>query len=289
MIIFLRLLQGLFRLIFKLPAAWAILIMRGAAEIIFQIVRLTKIRKVAARNIRQVFPAADGEKLADSLLKNTSHFAFEVLCTPFFEISHVDLICRMIGLEKIDLALAERKGLILLTMHTGNYELIPTFLATHGYHVASILKAPMDDPLFKFLNPSRSHKGIRLINVLEGNMYRDALQALDRNRCLCIAADTGALESRHEMLPFLGKMLPVATGWIALAQRSGSPVLPILSRREGNQLIMTVGDPIIIKRDNREEVIQKASNYFEAFIKKYPDQWGIFINEYETKRMVEGK
>ena len=289
MIFLLNLLQRLFRPVFFLPAGVAVYIMRLKAEAVFQIARLTGLKKTVTINFAKTFPQADAPALADKLLKNISLSIFEMICLPYFKKSHFNKISSIIGLENLDKALAERKGAICLSMHTGNYELVPAALAVRGYHLTSIVKSPPDDPYFEFINRSRRFHGTKLINVLEDNMYREALQALARDRCVGVLVDTGALEGRHEIMPFLGHKVPIATGWITLAQRSEAPVLPFFSKREGNKVVITIGEPVHIYRDNKDEVVETIRKHYENLIKNHPEQWAIFINEQEVKRMLEGK
>lgn len=288
MIILLRSLQLIFSLIFRLPAPIAVYLMRFAGETTYRIARLTPIKGIAARNVNRLFPDADGRKVADKLLRNIAYSIFEVLCTPFFNETHINLICKVNGRENIDLSLAKRKGAVILTMHTGNYEMIPVVLASLGYKLNSVLKAA-DEPIFRFLSRSRSYRGIKLINVLEANMYRESLRALGENEIIALAADTGALEGKHELFPFLGRRVPVATGWLTLAQRSEAAVIPTHSKREEQKLVITFGEPLQVYADNREEAMHKVGQFYENFIRNHPEQWAMFLNDYETKRMVEGK
>jgi KDO2-lipid IV(A) lauroyltransferase len=290
MIFFLYLLQWKFQVIFYLlPPAAALFFMRLGSRVIYEVARRSPLKRIVEKNLLSLFPGSDAKALSDKLLQNVSLSIFEVLCTPFFNSSHVEHICEVTGTENLDLALAERKGALLLIMHTGNYELIPTALVTRGYHLTSILKAPPKDPIFKLVNRSRRYKGTQLINVMEGNMYRQALQALDQSRLVCLLIDTGALEGSFEMFPFLGREVPVATGWLTLAQRSGSPVIPVLSKREGEKVKLFIGEPMAVNKNNRQEVMQKVGDHFERFIQSHPEQWLIFLNEHETQRMVEGR
>ena len=288
MIILLKLLQSLFWLIFRLPPAAAIRLMQLAGEITYQLARLTPARGMVVRNIALFFPKAEAGPLADKALLSAAYSIFEVLCVPFFNDSHFKLICRIVGRENIDLALVKRKGAVIATMHTGNYELLPIFLRSLGFKISSVMKAP-PDPLFRFLAPIRSHGGTKLINVLEVDMYRETIKALGDNELVCLGIDTGALEGRHELFTFLGRKIPAATGWLTLAQRSEAAIIPAMVRRDGKKLLFSVGEPMYVMRDNREEIAHRIGQVFENFIKNHPEQWLMFLNEYETKRMVEGK
>jgi lauroyl/myristoyl acyltransferase len=287
MIIIVKLLQFIFRIIFFLPAGAALALMRGAAGLTQAAAKRRKLKKIVEQDIRLMFPQIDCVRAADRLIANTSRTLFEVLCTPFFKKKHYHAVFKWQGLDILDRALQEKKGAIILTMHAGNYEGIVPALSNLGYKINAVLRAT-DDPLFAVVNRSRSARGANLINVLEKDMYRETLKCLKNNELVFLLADTGALESRHELREFLGKKVPVATGWLTLAQRADCPVIPSLSKREGRSNLITLHQPIRVTKDQREEALQKAGRVFEDFIRQNPDHWGIFLNAYETERMVKG-
>jgi len=287
MIIILNILRFFFFLLFLLPAEAALFLMYTSADLVYKIVSFTSLKKKIAGNISLFFPQAQADQLAGKLLRNVCYGIFEIICFPFFREKHIKRIVLCQNLENLDRGVAQRKGVILLAMHTGNYELIPIFLFQKGYKINSIVKAP-PTPLFHFLNQSRRYRGIKLINVLETNMYREALKALQAEEIVGLMIDTGALESHHEMFNFLGKNVPVATGWLTLAQRSQAAVVPVYSQRRGRKVFINFGEPLSVTSNNRDEVMLKLRNFFENFIKNHPEEWGIFLNDYEVKRMVEG-
>ena len=286
MIYLLTFLRLLMRPVFWLPAPAAIYIMRLAGEATYRIASLTPFKKTVAGNYKLVFPEADADELADKLLRNTGHSIFEIICSPYLKKSHLDRLVKIEGLGNLDLALAGRKGVICLSMHSGNYELMTVTMASRGYHMTAVMKSPPGDRLFEFLNHGRRYKGIKLINILDANMYRECLQALAQDRCVGILVDTGALEGRHEMMPFLGYQVPIATGWTTLAQRAGAPVVPFFSKREGDQMVMVAGDVYNIHSDNKAEVMESIRKFYETMVRAHPDQWAIFLNEHEVKRMM---
>jgi KDO2-lipid IV(A) lauroyltransferase len=260
--------------------------MRLAGEAVYRLARLTPFRKTVAANYKMVFPEANADELAERALRNAGHAIFEIICAPYFNKGHLDRVTKVSGLENLDLALAQRKGAVCLSMHSGNYELISATLAALGYHMTAVMKSPPGDKLYAFLDRSRRYQGSQLINILDGNMYRECLQALAKGRCVGLLVDTGALEGRHEMLPFLGHRVPIATGWTTLAQRAAAPVVPFFSRREGGQVILVIGEPCYIHSDNKSEVREHIRKFYETMVRAHPDQWAIFLNEHEVKRMM---
>ena len=132
---------------------------------------------------------------------------------PFFKNKHYRSIFKWEGLEHLDQALKQGKGAILLTLHAGNYEVVPAALANLGYKVNSVLRATQE-PIFELLNNCRSQAGVKIINFSEHDMYRETMNVLSQNEIVGTLADTGALEGRHIFYEFLGREVPVATGWL---------------------------------------------------------------------------
>ena len=288
MIAFLKFLQFCFRIIFFAPAGIALSFMYFAGWLTQAIAKKTRLRKTVIENVKMVLPESDAEQIADKLIENTGYSIFEILCLPFFKEKHRKAIIACTGIENLDQALKQRRGAIMITMHTGNYELFPLALADGNYKMNAILRAT-NVAIFEIINRSRKASGIQLINVLEKDMYKETIKLLGKNEIILTLADTGALESRYILHPFLGKKVPVATGWLTLAQRSKAPLIPVLIKKEGPKNIISIAEPIKITQKNREESMQKVGKFFEDFISQNPEQWAIFLNSYETQRMIKGE
>jgi len=289
MILLIRIIQVKFWFVFLLPPRIALAIMRLASRIIYLIARNTPIKTIVAQNIKLVMPDLPAREVADQLIKNTSLSIFEVLCIPYFKKAHYERTFKYVGLELLDKALAEKKGVIILTMHFGNYESTGNALAQLGYKITNILRDDAKNPFLEIVNRSRRTGGNKLINTEADNMFTEATKALGRGEIVGILIDTGALESRHEYIEFLDKKVPVATGWLTLAQRVACPVLSLVTVRQGNFNHIIIFEQDYVRKDNRGTVIQKFSRGFEQFVRGHPEYWLMFFNEYETKRMVEGK
>ncbi|MGB9613506.1 MAG: hypothetical protein ACPL4K_04965, partial [Candidatus Margulisiibacteriota bacterium] len=116
MTIILTVIQLILRAIFLLPPPTALFLMYFWAEIIYKISLLTPLQSIVASNISLFFPEADGKLLARKLLRNFSYSIFELLCFPFFDESHLQIMVKCQNLENVDWALAERKGAIIASM-----------------------------------------------------------------------------------------------------------------------------------------------------------------------------
>ena len=285
MIILIKFLQLIFRIIFYGPANVALRIMHSAGWLLQTIAKKTRFKRTVIKNIKMVLPQSPANQIANKLIENTSYSIFEMLCVPFFKKEHFKKVVSWQGDHRINESLAKGCGVIILTMHAGNYELIPMTLAKRGYKITTVLRATKD-PLFTVVNRSRSAGGVKLINVLDEDMYKEALKVLNKNQMLFLLADTGALDSRHIFIDFLGKKVPAATGWLTLAQRSDAVVIPTLCKKEGTKNTIVMLEPIRVTKETREQATQEAAKSFEAYIEHNPEQWAIFLNSLEIQRMV---
>jgi KDO2-lipid IV(A) lauroyltransferase len=288
MIVFAYILQAILRPTFWLPAGFAVACLRFFARLIQVIVKISPLRREIEANIKLVLPGAPARQIANKLIDNYSYSIMEVLCIPFFKKKHFARCFKAEKTENIKKGLAAGRGAIILTIHAGNFELAPINIKNAGFSIIGVMRAT-DDPIFEFIQSCRIVQDIPMVNVDNQDMFKAAVKALSENKLVYLFADTGALESRNETISLFGHNVPVATGWITLAQRSNCAVIPILSRRENKVNIYSFAEPIFVAKDNRAEVIQKVGAIFEQYIKEHPDQWAMFFNSYETKRMLEGK
>jgi KDO2-lipid IV(A) lauroyltransferase len=288
MILFIKSIQGILRFIFFISQPLGIFFMRLAGRFTAFIIKLTPFPKMVEGNVKLFFPDRDTKQITGKLIDNFSLAIFELLSTPFINKETFTSLLGWNGLEHLREALKEGRGAIIVTMHAGNYEIVANGLDHLGFKLNSILRDP-NDPFIKIVNRSRKQGKIELINTVEEDMFKTSIQKLAKNECVCILADTGALESRHVIMPFLGKNVPMATGWVTLAQRSGAQVIPALCRKEGGKNIVSIFTPLKVTVDSREEVIMRIRDIFENFVHKHPDQWAMFLNAYETRRMINNQ
>ncbi|MBI5399240.1 glycosyltransferase family 39 protein [Candidatus Saganbacteria bacterium] len=288
MIVLLYFIQFIFRLIFFAPVTVALALMFGAAWLAAAIARQTPLKREITANYKLLLPDSPAPQLADKLISNFSQSILELICVPFFRREHFRRCFRLDNLENVRQSLKDDRGAIILTIHAGNYELAAANLSLEGFPVTGILRAG-NEPLFKFINRRRGLHNVELINILDQNMFQLAASALNDKRLVYLLADTGAQESRHAMINLLGHQVPVATGWLTLAQRTGCAVIPMLANRENHINVYTFMKPFYVEKNNRAEVIQKVGAIFETFIKEHPDQWAMFFNSYETKRILGGE
>jgi lauroyl/myristoyl acyltransferase len=194
------------------------------------------------------------------------------------------------GEEHLAAALARGNGAILWVAHfCFNTQVTKMALKARGYQVTHLSRPEHGFSTSRFgigyLNPMRWNAEIKYLDkriVIDranpGGSLREAEAVLAGNRIVSITA--GAWEGhRVARGALLGGRYTLATGAPDLAQRTGAPLLPIMTTRiAGSQgFRVKIGEPLATQREDKREAIRSATAGFlaelEIAVRQSPDQW----------------
>ena len=88
---------------------------------------------------------------------------------------------------------------------------------------------------------------------------------------------------------FFGRKAGTPTGPIIFAMRTGSPIMPIFTIRDGYDTHRIVVEPhfYIEEKENDPATIafnvQKITNTIERYIRQYPEEWGWMHKRFKSK------
>jgi KDO2-lipid IV(A) lauroyltransferase len=191
----------------------------------------------------------------------------------------------------IEEALAEGKGVPILTGHVGNWEWLAAWLAFNGFPITAIAKSQPNDQHTKLINEFRDKVGVKVFCRGTSEMLA-AARALKAKKLLGFLADQDA-GVYGIFIKFLGKMASTPTGIAYFTRKFDSPVLPIfMTRRPEGGHRMVVG-PILrfAKSDDQaadyQLITTETTQALEAFIMKYPDEWIWFQKRWNTEWVGE--
>ncbi len=267
-----------------LPLERALLIGRflGRAAMLF-----SNRRRVAYSDMKAALGAGFSEVKIKRLVRDHyEHMGQMFIETLRFPVLDKETIERTIHIHNIDRfysAIARDKGLILLTGHFGNWELLQIVSGILGKPIHVLARGHKHSRLNDFLNSLRESHGSMAIR--RGMGIRDMLRGLRRKELVGLVADQDAGKQGGVIIPFLGRKTTVPTGAFDLALRTGAPVLPCFIVRRGDiHHDIYVGEPIEISKMNQEQQdLELAARSFmgnlEKFIRKHPEQY-----LWETKR-----
>ncbi len=180
------------------------------------------------------------------------------------------------GAEHLSRAVAEKRGVVLLTAHVGNFELGAWLLAQDENVAMPPVHVVMIDSeveaVRSFLDSLRGARQPHIISVNGSPLASlPVLAALRRGEIACMQGDraTGT-ESVH--VPFLGRPAPFPIGPYRLAKLANAAVIPTLCRRVGRaRYEFELAAPL--DTSEPEAAVRAYARLLEAEVRARPHYW----------------
>lgn len=180
------------------------------------------------------------------------------------------------GIENFDKARAKGKGVILITGHCGNWELL-AIVSSYKVAPISVVVRPLNNPyLNMFLQKARSRFGNRVID--KKGALRALLSTFKEGGSVGILMDQAVLPDEGYVTDFLGRGAWTSKMPALLARKTGASAVPAFIRRTGQgHEIMVYPELALSSNSNQEEAVKEDTKRFSAFIEEYikenPTQW----------------
>jgi KDO2-lipid IV(A) lauroyltransferase len=150
-------------------------------------------RRVVERQIAAAFPDLDEEgvrRMARATYEHLGRSSIEAALLP--KIGRAALLDMFEGTDNFELveaAMANKRGLIFVSGHLGNWELAGAYVAARGYPIDGIARR-MKNPLFdRYLTQSRSSLAIQVVH--DADAVRRTPRSLREGRAVGFIADQG--------------------------------------------------------------------------------------------------
>jgi KDO2-lipid IV(A) lauroyltransferase len=187
------------------------------------------------------------------------------------------------GIDHILGAARQGHGVLALTAHLGNWELLAASTALMPVPLSAVVR-PLDDPLLDgILMRFRARAGFEVI--AKRSALADIRDALRRGRMVGVLLDQNASRREGVFAPFFGVPASTSKGLALIALRTGAPVVPGFIRREGRgrhvvEFFPCVpppadGDPVAFTRAFNEAI--------ETAIRRTPEQWFWLHRRWKTR------
>jgi KDO2-lipid IV(A) lauroyltransferase len=253
-------------------------------------------RQLALRNLE----LALGDEIQSQERMNIARRSFKHLGTllpEFFQIPRltpdsVSDIMTFEGEEYLDAALAQGKGVFVLSAHMGNWDLMGAAFALRGYPLALITKTSRSEAINRIWMQYRADKGVKL---LKGRgTIKESLKHLKDGGMVGFALDQNARRTEGVFVPFFGREACTLTSLALLARRTGSPVVPIHTIRTGKGHHIVIEKPIEHnpQPEQDQDIIERTREYtqwVEKVVRLHPDQWTWLHNRWKTRPKGESR
>lgn len=275
------------RIICLLPYPWLLALGRWLGRLYFRFAARQRERALAQIRDRMGYSDAEAEKVIRSHFIKLAQTLLEVMYMPALTPAKIDDYVVIENRHHLDAAVAEGKGVAVLSAHIGNWEWLGAALAMYGFPVASIVKRQPNEQHTKILNEYRQQAGIEIFSRGTTELVA-AAKALKKGCVLGFFSDQDAGRS-GVFVDFLGKMASTPTGLAVFARRLSLPVVPIfIVRRAGGGHRILVSPPLRLSPTGDSEAdIYKftalATKIIEDVIRRHPDEWLWFQKRWNTR------
>lgn len=188
-------------------------------------------------------------------------------------------IDRLVNLENFHFfndEVAKGRGVILMTGHYGNWELMGTWLVRHGYPMKVVAKKSYDPRLDKLIVDYRNEAGYA--NTARGKATASVVEGLMNGETFGLLFDLDT-KVKGVFVDFFGQPAHTATVPALLSMRLKVPIVPMFIRlTDAFTYVITCLAPLefVDTGDEEKDLVtntQICSRTYEDVIRAHPEQW----------------
>ena len=275
-----------------LPAQAALFVGRRLGELSYFFV--SKNRRKVYANLKIAF----GRTKTPSEIREIVRDFYQAFGQDIVELSRLPLIAiegyekyvDVDGREHVDRAMKMGKGLIFLSIHSGNWELssLVGSLAGYPYNMVANYLSHVNK-VADYLDSLRQSAGCKIINPGIGG--REIIRRLKKNEIVALVADQGGEDGM--LTNFFGRDASMSTGAVRIALKYDVPICLVNIHRVKGGRHKLIVRPFELSRggDFEKDVqgnIQRLARQYEAWIKEHPCEyvWTYGTWKYSLRRRV---
>lgn len=251
-----------------------------------------KHRKRTMENIKASFPELSLERVKEIAKKCYQNFILTTL--EFIEIDRlekeeIEKKVEVYGLSHLEKAVSEGKGVIMATVHLGNWEMMGRSLTSKGYKLNVIARRQRNSLVEGLIRERRKRAGFNVI--YSESAKRDILKALSSKEIVLILIDQDA-GGGGVFVDFFGRPASTTPSPIIFSLRTGATIIPFYNiRSKCGQLRVIIEEPFLFKKagDTKRDIalnLETLTKKFEEVIRKHPEEWFWLHNRWATKPFI---
>ena len=249
------------------------------------------VKKQRERAVAQMMPAlniseAEARKLVRASFINLARNMLDIMYMPNLNEKNLSQYIEIDHLERMQAALAEGHGVVVLTGHIGTWEWLSASFTLNGLPVTAIAKLQPNAEYSRVLDDLRATIHVEIFNR-GTNELRAAGRALKEGKILGFLADQDAGPG-GAFIKFLGKTASTPMGPAVFSRRFNAPVLPaFIIRKEDGRHLVKIGEVMHFEDtgDTDADLLrftEKMTKILEQVIREHPTQWLWFQKRWNT-------
>lgn len=257
---------------------------RGLGSLVHLVDR--RHRVIARVNVRERFTFDGGRRPSTGEIRRIARDSFRHIATCAVELMHLPRVLAsgefreavdVAGTEHVRAAIAAGRGVIMVTGHFGNWEVLGAQFRDFGVPFATVYR-PLDNPLLdRWIRSTRADAGQSMVPK-EGAL-RPLLKALRGGGMVVLLVDQDP-RSHGVFAPFFGTPASTIPTPAELALRTGAVILTGTSVRVGPGFRYDAwfDPPVEVKDtgDHAADLVRITSDInarIEAAVRRAPEQW----------------
>jgi Kdo2-lipid IVA lauroyltransferase/acyltransferase len=254
-----------------------------------------KHRIIALYNLRCSFPEKSMEELigiAKGVYRNVAIVAAEFFDLPYITRENIHKWIEVEGQENYEAATVQKKGLLTIIAHFGNWELL-SVAGPLLFQKANIIYRPLDSPVLNNLvEYVRTVNGNELIP--KGRSGKKIMRLLKENEGIGVLIDQNVAAREGLFVDFFGRPACTGVGLAVLALQSGAPVLPMfMARQKSGKYKLIFKPPVEVSQteDYEKDLLENTQRFtkvIEDLVREYPDQWFWIHQRWKTQKCQIG-
>jgi lauroyl/myristoyl acyltransferase len=238
------------------------------------------LRRTVRSNLCHVLgpeaPEAQIETTTRKAFVNIVKGHYDLFRVARLSIDEIKDLARLEGVEYIRAALAEGRGVIVISAHLGNVDLVGQLPMAHGMKISGAAQHVQPERLFRYLLKLRQSHGLRLIPSDEAMI--GLFRALKRGEIIALPCDRDVTD-HGRVIEFFGTPTRLPDGPVRVALRTGAPLIPAFVLRLPDDTFEVNVEPALeLKHTGNVEADVEAGmklvvKSMERHISKSPEQW----------------
>jgi KDO2-lipid IV(A) lauroyltransferase len=248
-------------------------------------------RHIAEVNLQLCFPEksdAERKRILRRQFDSVGKGLLETALAWWSSDAHFDGRHRIEGLEHLDHALAENKGVILLSGHFTTLEVGGRILSHH--RPFAVMYREHKNPLYEHI--MRHHRKVHFKDAIPRTDVRRCVRALKQGMPLWYAPDQDYGRKHSVFAPFFGIQAASITATARFARLSGASVVPFFPERlaDGSGYVLHLY-PAIENFPSDDDVVDatRINRIIEKEVRKYPEQYLWVHRRFKTRPKGEDR
>ena len=250
---------------------------------------ITNLKRICMKNLYLAYGEQKSQEeyreTTKRCFKNISHAMLDLLY--FVERpKELSKIVEFAKEEHLQQALQLNRGIIAVTAHLGNFPLMFISLVQRGYKVNVLIRPMRNKDFSKFMFDLCAKWKINMIQTSPQKTFlKESLGALKRNELLFFLLDEVVPQGTGVPVNFFNTQVTRATGPLLFEERMGSHIVPIfIAQDDQKHFKISIEEPLVVEKqfdvqENNRRNIASLTNTIERFVRKYPFQWGGWLNK----------